>query len=607
MDAIIENDIVAISGATGSGKSTQVPQYILEAGFGDIRSGNPGKVLMTQPRRVAAVSIAERIRHELGDVKYVSYRTRHESSVFSDSAMEVVTDGILIREIVESPLLEKYSVVILDEVHERSYNNDILISMLCRILKARNSSSSKLNPIRIILMSACIDNDVLNFVQVYGSFSSVEIEGQAYPVRIHYSRRNPEDIVRATSRKIKKIIERLPSGKVLAFLPSKNDLWSCSEDLRGINGVNVFCVHGTMSKEKQNEIFECARDGIDVFIATNVAETSITIPDVTYVIDSGKVKRKIYDGSRGTYNFIVDWICKASSLQRCGRTGRTVAGHCYRLYTAETFYDTFEESETPEITRIRLDSHVLFCKRMGISDPAKLNMPIQPSSSQIEASISRLSQLNIMDESAQIRDEYLLLGDLPLLPECAVIIINAILCELRIEELSLAVLFGITMSFDEIFLDMKECIPYYKPYFRSDVLLDSCLVSLHHNGVRAFSANENTLNEIIKLYKQVGAIIKTICDESLHPIGRISFSKSVCDSVRELCACSPKYLTAVRAEIASSGTKYSYICSDDQSEVYISKRSVLFRQSPRIICFRGRVKSSRNDICILNRITDITK
>lgn len=609
MEAVIDNDIVVISGATGSGKTTQVPQFLLEAGFGHSESKNPGKILMTQPRRLAVVSSAERIRFELGAENIVSYRTRHQSSVFSSSILDIVTDGVLIRELVESPLLNLYSVVIIDEVHERSYNNDILISLICRLIRARNDKSSARPPLRLILMSATLQDDIFQFVSSYGSVKKIVVQGQSFPVSVHYNRDNPEDYVLSTFKKIEKILNRLPTGKILAFLPSKADLRAC-RDLLSDNkyanmNLNVFCVHGSMNQEQQTEIFCTTRSGIDIFLATNVAETSITIPEVAYVVDSGKSKRKIYDNATGTYKFLVGWISKASSEQRMGRTGRTNAGHCYRLYTAETFYDTFVEHDSPEISSMCLDGHVLLCKRLGI-EPLKLQMPTMPLEEQYQLSINRLTQLNVINNMFEIRDEYLLICLIPIIPECAKTIVDSILNEHDIKCLSLAVLFGLTSCYDEIMVDRSTFASSYKPYFKSDVIFDSYLVSGYFEGKYKDGILEKTMEEIGKMYDVVGKIIFELIDEKIYPISKICFKKSTCDAVRSLLKKSPRYLTALRSDLCAENSRHSYLCCDNELKAFISRRSFLYSDSPRVVSFRGRVMGS-NGKCILTRLTDISK
>lgn len=606
MEAIIDNDIVLVTGATGSGKTTQVPQFLLEAGFGNARSLNPGKVILTQPRRLAVVSSAERIRNELGANHYVSYRTRHESSIHSESLLDIVTDGVLIRELIDGPLLDDYSAIILDEVHERSYNGDFLIALLCKIVKIRNETHSSRPPLRLILMSATIQSDIVEFVNGFGKARQISVQGQTFPVSVHYNRSNPDDYVGAVSKKVNKIISRLPAGKILAFLPSKADLKACEENLKGLDGVNVICVHGSMSKNQQCDIFNTARNGIDVFLATNVAETSITIPEVTYIVDSGKVKRKIFDDESGTFRFVVDWISKASALQRMGRTGRTNAGHCYRLYTADTFYETFDDHDEPEITKIRLDSHVLLCLRLGIEEPSRLSMPTCPSNEQYKLAVERLTQLQVINKEMQIKDEFLLICELPILPECAVLIIQAILQEFEIKRLSLAVLFCLTMCFDEICYDRKEYASNYRSYFKSDVMFDAFLASGYFSNIFKVGLNEKSLIEISKLYDQITKLLVELIDTKLLSLPEICFEKRICDSVRALCKYSPKYLTAVRTEICTENSRCTYMCCDNEMTVGLSKRSFLYSDSPRIVSFRGRIIGTQGK-CILTRITDISK
>ena len=455
MEAVFNNPYVVIWGATGSGKTTQVPQFLFEAGFGNKNSPTPGMIGVTQPRRVAAVSMSKRVSDELGALPdKVAYQIRYESSVSARTAIKFMTDGILIREIANDFALLKYSVIIIDEAHERSTNTDILIGMVSRIVDLRatmNQEDPKITPLKLIIMSATLRiSDFLENSNLFrhGTPPLVQAEGRQYPVTVHFSRRTQRDYLEETFQKVSKGHKKLPPGGMLVFLTGQNEINALSKRLRdhfvntqasnstnqkttlsardapleaedldlgdrsGINRdldnndddlweerddddefaigdiegstsvssqIHVLPLYSQLQTKDQMRVFEPVPDNARLIVlATNVAETSLTIPGIRYVFDCGRAKERTYDHLTGVQGFEIDWISKASASQRAGRAGRTGPGHCYRLYSSAVYERDFQEYAEPEILRMPVEGVVLQLKSMDIQHVVNFPFPTPP-------------------------------------------------------------------------------------------------------------------------------------------------------------------------------------------------------------------------------------
>lgn len=478
MEAIYSHAVVVIWGATGSGKTTQVPQFLYEAGFGSKDGPYPGMIGITQPRRVAAVSMARRVGEELGSAQdKVSYQIRFDSSVSDKTAIKFMTDGILIREISQDFSLSRYSVIIIDEAHERSANTDILIGMVSRIVNLRETmseESSKVRPLKLIIMSATLRiSDFLSNPVLFrnGQPPLIQAEGRQYPVTTHFTRRTQRDYVEEAFRKVCRGHKKLPSGGILVFLTGQNEITSLSRKLKdalsnvGTEGYGNQTVRITSKdapleiedvdlergRNERNELddlvdedddplsdeddqdFEIenatpsnaqvhilplysqlqTKDQLRVFqpppentrlivLATNVAETSLTIPGIRYVFDCGRAKAKAYDQNTGVQSFEVGWISKASAEQRAGRAGRTGPGHCYRLYSSAIYERDFEDYTEPEILRMPVEGIVLQLKSMDLQNIVNFPFPSPPDRQSLAKAEKLLSYLGAISNESKL-------------------------------------------------------------------------------------------------------------------------------------------------------------------------------------------------------------
>ncbi|XP_031371531.1 ATP-dependent RNA helicase DEAH13 [Punica granatum] len=586
MEAINYHSTVIICGETGCGKTTQVPQFLYEAGFGsNCSTARTGIVGVTQPRRVAVLATAKRVAYELGLRlgKEVGFQVRYDKKIGDHSSIKFMTDGILLREVQNDFLLRRYSVIILDEAHERSLNTDILIGMLSRVIKLRQdlfekqqkmlllgqnvSPESKIYPLKLVLMSATLRVEDFSSGKRLFRYPPpvIEVPTRQYPVTIHFSKRTEiVDYIGQAYKKVISIHKRLPPGGVLVFVTGQreveylcqklrkasrelvmrsnhrnaenesdavpemnlvegidmneideayqigdnhqqtdrfssydddqydiredesdvpNDSESESDfetvDANGVSGDDKTSADGNLSGVLNNEgtlsslkaafdalagkvsassnsntanktdpvalqevpdavnpnileekggkngasngpmrvlplyamlptaaqlhVFQEVNEGERlVIVATNVAETSLTIPGIKYVVDTGREKVKNYNSSNGMETYEIKWISKASAAQRAGRAGRTGPGHCYRLYSSAVFHNIFPDFALAEISKIPVDGVVLLMKSMGIDKVANFPFPTTPEKTSLLEAEQCLKVLEALDSNGKL-------------------------------------------------------------------------------------------------------------------------------------------------------------------------------------------------------------
>ncbi|XP_057964271.1 ATP-dependent RNA helicase DEAH13 isoform X2 [Malania oleifera] len=586
MEAINEHSTIVICGETGCGKTTQVPQFLYEAGYGSNQSiFRSGIIGVTQPRRVAVLATARRVAFELGLHlgREIGFQVRHEKKIGDNCSIKFMTDGILLRELQGDILLKRYSIIILDEAHERSLNTDILIGMLSRIIKLRQDEFEKqqkmllegkispecmISPLKVVLMSATLR--VEDFVSGRRLFAFsppvLEVPTRQFPVTTHFSKRTEiVDYIGQAYKKVLSIHKRLPAGGILVFVTGQREVEYLCQKLRkasrelilrssrgnighevtavsemnSIGEINAkevneaFDIHGNsdqwhtdrfssfdedhddlnedesdasydldtdseleigddgdsmndkspssdgklvdvlgedgsiaslkaafealagkatlnpnskgeqanhassdgcldkfnpgLGEEKRGEnvlspgplcvlplyamlpaaaqlrVFEEIKEGERlVVVATNVAETSLTIPGIKYVVDTGREKVKNYNSSNGMEAYKIQWISKASAAQRAGRAGRTAPGHCYRLYSSAVFNNIFPDFSIAEISKIPVDGVVLLMKSMGIDKVANFPFPTPPQATALVEAESCLKTLEALDSNGKL-------------------------------------------------------------------------------------------------------------------------------------------------------------------------------------------------------------
>ncbi|CAI4230795.1 unnamed protein product [Auanema sp. JU1783] len=482
VEAINDNIVTVVCGETGSGKTTQIPQFLYEAGY-----ASDGQIIgITEPRRVAAISMAQRVGIELGQPNLVSYQIRYEGNRNDETKILYMTDGVLMKEMEKDVMLNKYSAILIDEAHERSMYSDVLIGMLSRIAPLRAKTNS---PLRLVIMSATLRLQDFLQKRLFPTVQPkvIKVDSRQFPVTVHFEKKTPEDYIYASFRKACKIHESLPDGGILIFVSGQKEVkhlinkfiarypisleekdgellvkgsraWKSkkkdevkalkledfeetkekvSENLDGedlqendvggdawddydeefvdetplndsmgpppSNARPLFCLplYSLLSSEKQQRVFQSPPDGTRLcVITTNVAETSLTIPGIKYVVDAGFEKQRLYDPITGVSRFVVARISQASADQRAGRAGRICAGHAYRLFSSAVFQD-FPKFAKPDILLKPAEQLVLHLKSMNIVKVINFPFPSPPDREVLDAAEKRLIKLDALSTTTK--------------------------------------------------------------------------------------------------------------------------------------------------------------------------------------------------------------
>lgn len=412
LNVIRENTCVVIVGETGSGKTTQLTQYLMEEGYGKF-----GLIGCTQPRRVAAMSVAKRVSEEVaagaedvGAVQTkefelggtVGYAIRFEDCTSEDTIIKYMTDGVLLRESLNDALLNKYSCIVMDEAHERSLNSDVLFGVLRKIVARRSD-------MKLIVTSATLSADT--FSDYFGGVPVFRIPGRTFKVETYFSKSVQEDYVMAAVKQTLQIHFNSPPGDILIFMTGQEDIeGTCAmlaEKMEKLGEDSppllVLPMYSQLPADLQAKIFQAAPKGIrKCIVSTNVAETSLTVDGIRYVIDSGYCKLKVYNPKIGMDALLVTPISKANANQRSGRAGRTGPGFCFRLYTDRQFRDELLEAAVPEIQRTNLSNVVLLLKSLGIENLLEFQFMDPPPQENIMNSLYQLWILGALDNTGSL-------------------------------------------------------------------------------------------------------------------------------------------------------------------------------------------------------------
>ncbi|KAL3094888.1 hypothetical protein niasHT_021463 [Heterodera trifolii] len=402
LQIVRENSVVVVVGETGSGKTTQLTQYLVEDGLG--RSG--AIVGCTQPRRVAAMSVAKRVSEEMGIElgQECGYAIRFEDCTSEKTIIKYMTDGILLRECLSDPDLDSYAAIIMDEAHERSLNTDVLFGLL-RDVVARRSD------LKLIVTSATMDAD--KFANFFGGHTPIfQIPGRTFPVEIYHARVPVEDHVDAAVKQAVKIHLGGMEGDILIFMPGQEDIEvTCAlikeklGELDEAPPLAVLPIYSQLPSDLQAKIFQKAPGGMrKCIVATNIAETSLTVDGIFFVVDPGYCKLKVFNPKIGMDTLQIFPVSQASANQRSGRAGRTGPGHCYRLYTERQFKDEMLVSTVPEIQRTNLANVVLLLKSLNVDDLLLFHFMDSPPMDNMLNSMYQLWTLGALDNIGQLTD-----------------------------------------------------------------------------------------------------------------------------------------------------------------------------------------------------------
>ena len=412
--ALRDHPVVIVAGETGSGKTTQLPKICLELG-----RGARGLIGHTQPRRIAARTVAARIAEELGTPLggLVGYQVRFTEQSSERTLVKLMTDGVLLNEIARDPLLERYDTLIIDEAHERSLNIDFLLGYLQRILPQRPE-------LRVIVTSATID--VERFSRHFGAAPVIEVSGRGHPVEIRYRPPEPEtDPVAAAVAAIAELVDSAARGDVLAFFSSEREIREASVQLRrlALPGVEALPLYARLGLAEQNRVFQPGR-GVRVVLATNVAETSLTVPGIRYVVDGGQARISRYSLRTKVQRLPVEAISQASASQRAGRCGRIGPGVCVRLYDEADFLVRPAYTD-PEILRTNLAAVILRMLDLQLGDVREFPFLDPPDQRQINDGFQLLHELHAIDADGGLTGIGRALSRLPVDPRLGRMLVAA--------------------------------------------------------------------------------------------------------------------------------------------------------------------------------------
>ena len=578
-----DNQVIVVESPTGSGKTTQLPVILNEAGYAD-----HGVIGVTQPRRIAAISVSEFISRQLGTPLpgLVGYKMRFEDMTNQYTRIKIMTDGILLQEMKLDPSLSRYSVIMVDEAHERSLNIDFILGLLKRVLEARPE-------FKVIVSSATINAEV--FSAYFGDCPIVKIETQVYPVTVVWDppaiEANPDSLIDKIEQIVDRIIGDRREGDILVFLPGEKLIKDCMERLaygESRSRIHLVPLYARLGKDEQARVFDKAPLGKKkVIISTNIAETSVTIDGVTSVIDSGQAKLNFYNPRTYTASLVQVPVSKASSNQRKGRAGRTAPGYCYRLYPREDF-ENRSLFTMEEIYRTDLSEVVLRMAELGITDFERFDFISKPPRAGVLGAMDVLNLLEAFEPDRSLSKVGQMMCAFPLLPRLSRMIVEAILRYPDVvEEVVIAASFLSTQS--PYVLPPGEELEARRAHhafrdpegdFASYLKLYKAFVEARHKAKfcdRSY-LDERTLLEIVRIKEQIELIV--------HDLGvPIASGGSTED-----------YLCAVSRGLIQ------FVCARQERGVFVTlmgervqihPSSVMFKESPDYIVAGEIVRTTR--------------
>ena len=422
LDSLNENQVIIVESPTGSGKTTQLPLILHQAGY-----SAGGTIGVTQPRRIAALSVCDYIAKQIGSEVpgQVGYKMRFDDQTLPETRIKIMTDGILLQEMKADRYLSRYSTIIVDEAHERSLNIDFILGLLKQVLEARSD-------FKVIISSATI-NPVI-FSEYFNGAPVIHIDTRVYPIKEIYEslpERSAEETINQTIADIirRKIQQKSP-GDILVFLQGERNIKECIQTLETsafAPRLNILPLYGRLSKEEQERVFDESPAGkYKVVVATNIAETSVTIDGITTVIDSGLGKINYYNPRTFTSSLLETPVSQASCNQRKGRAGRTQPGTCYRLYSKQDLQNRplFTQEE---IYRTDLSEVVLRMAELGITDFEEFDFISSPGVQGIRSAVETLYTLEALDEERQLSSIGEMMVRFPLLPRHSRMIVEGIM------------------------------------------------------------------------------------------------------------------------------------------------------------------------------------
>ncbi|KAK2957465.1 putative ATP-dependent RNA helicase DHX15 [Blattamonas nauphoetae] len=457
LKSVESNAVVVLQGETGCGKTTQIPQFLAEAGY----AVNGKHIGCTQPRRVAAMSVARRVSDEM-DVTLgteVGYNIRFDDKTTPQTFLKYLTDGMLLREAQTDPELSRYSVIILDEAHERTLSTDILFGLMKEIMGRRKD-------LKLIVMSATLDAE--KFQAYFDNAPLLQIPGRMHPVQVFYVSEPERDYLQAAIHTVVQIHTLEEPGDILLFLTGEEEIEdACNKITAEIEGYGtglgddeipqavVLPLYSSLPPNQQDRIFEDAppprrpggKPGRKIIVATNIAETSLTIDGIVYVVDPGFSKQKVYNPRIRVESLLPSPISQASAKQRAGRAGRTRPGKCYRLYTEKAYNTELQPNTYPEILRSNLSSVVLQLVKIGIRDLVHFDYMDPPAPETLMRALEELNYLGALDDNGTLTELGGRMAEFPLDPQMSKFIMEGVKFNCSSEALSIVAMLNVPVVF----------------------------------------------------------------------------------------------------------------------------------------------------------------
>jgi RNA helicase HrpA len=584
LDALKNNQVIIVESPTGSGKTTQLPIILQEAGYADALC-----VGITQPRRIATLSVCEFIKKQVNDSDgYVGYKMRFEDTTVPSTRIKVMTDGILLMELKADPLLNNYGVILVDEAHERSLNIDFILGLLQDVMKKRAD-------FKVIISSATINTKV--FSEFFGNAPIISIDAQIYPIKVIYRPLQGEnrdyqveaitDIVINQAKK--------KGGDILVFMSGEFDITTCVSALYMADTtkmLEIYPLFGRLSKEEQESVFnETTKGKTKVVVATNIAETSVTIDGITTVIDCGVAKINFYNQKDFTTSLVPLPTSRSSCEQRKGRAGRTAPGTCYRLYSEEDFKNRYAYG-TEEILRTDLSEVVLRMSDLSIYDYEHFPFITRPKNSAVASAEETLKFIGAIDEDRHLTQVGQLMCKFPLAPRHSRVIVEALVHYPDVlEEVLIAVSF---LSTKNPFLlppgEEEQSRAAHKRFNNTNY---GDFVS-YLNIFRQYTdnlSNESKMRFCKRSYLDFQGMQEILhVDEQLGEIcGEIGFPLTHGGNVRDYLSCIASGLLQYIC-IKNRGNMYKSLTAD---QVFIHPGSAYFRTPPQFIIAGEIVQTSR--------------
>jgi len=574
---LLKNKVLIIYGETGSGKSTKIPQILL-----NLDGYSNSYICCTQPRRIAAVSLALRVSKELESEIgcIVGFSIRFEENVSIRTRIKYCTDGILLKELSSNPLLIEYSHIIIDEAHERTLNTDILLGLSKSIMK-------KNKKISFIVTSATID--IKKFSWFLNKCPIFTIPGKRFKVSILFIKKLNLEYLKMAIQSIIYIHKRENPGDILVFLTGKSDIEFIenffTRNIHKINNkskykLNILKIFSNLPVSKQSLIFSHkSRNTRRCILSTNITETSLTIPSIRYVIDSGYVKSKFYDPKANSENLLIVPISKSSADQRAGRSGRVCDGKCFRLYTEYIYNNEMRKSNIPEIKRSNLLNTILILKTLGYLNVMSFDFIDKPSTFVIGKALEELYILKALNKNGLLTNSGRLMSLFPIDPKLSRVLLVSITFLVPIE---ISIIIGIISNSSNLFheksaVSLKKEIKYFNSLYGDHITY----LNIYKEWVKNNCSREWCLKNALSYLNLVNS--KKICKQLLFLVKKLNI-KIICKSSNYTSICK-SFTKGFSKNIARKIKTGYYKIIYEKSLYKLHPRSSLLNTKPNWIVF----------------------